>query len=98
MGWLAAGAADADDLEVVARRDEIRTSRRGLQPRFEAALAKLDHAVALGAHEVVVMRVAAEPVAGLAAAVRERVDDAVLDEAAERPVDGREADLLAVVA
>ena len=79
-------------------RDEVLPRGRGFQPRLEAALAELDHTMALGAHEVVVMRVAAEPVARLAGAVRERVDDAVLDEAAERPVDGRQADLLARVA
>jgi len=41
---------------------------------------------------VVMVALAAKPVAGLERVVRERVDDPVLGESAQRSVDGREAD------
>ena len=41
---------------------------------------------------------AAEPVAGLERVVRERVDDPVLGESAQRSVDGRKADSLPLLA
>ena len=62
---------------------------------IEAALRQLDNPVATGANEVVMVALAAEPVASLGGIVRERVDDPVLGQRAERPVDGREADSLA---
>lgn len=69
--------------------------RDPLEPRIELAVGELDDAVAAGADEVVMMALAAPPVAELARTVRERVDDAGLGQEAERAVDGRQAELLA---
>jgi zinc/manganese transport system ATP-binding protein len=65
-----------------------------LGPAPEVAVDDLDHAVAPLTDEVVVVRIAAEPVAALALVVGERVDDPVLVEEGERPVHGREPDRL----
>ena len=87
---LAAVGAEADDLDAMVGRDEAVLLRGGGDPVVEPALLHLDHAVAALAEQVVVMRVAAEPVALLAAVVREDVDDALLAEQRERAVDGGE--------
>ena len=49
----------------------------------------LDDSVTVSADEVVVMSVAAHPVAEFAAVVSKRVDDVALPENGEGPVDGR---------
>ena len=66
-------------------------ARDAVEPGAELALVELDHAVALGAHEVMVVPLGAAAVAELAGPVREDVDDALVGEEPERPVDGREA-------
>jgi hypothetical protein len=65
---------------------------KAIEPRVELAFAKLDDLMALGTRQVVVMLISAEPVADLAWAVHERVNDAVTAQQAEGTVDGREAD------
>jgi hypothetical protein len=94
----AAVGAEAGDLDLVRRRREVGRRGHPLEPVVEAAVGQLDHAVAAGADEVMVVLVAADPVAALLGAVREDVDDALLGQDAERAVDGREADALAAVA
>ena len=78
----------------MSRRDEVGARGRCVQPLVQPALRQLDDPVALGADEVVMVALAAEAVARLERVVRERVDDPVLGEGSERPVDGREADAL----
>jgi hypothetical protein len=68
------------------------------QPRVELARAELDDPVALGADEVVVMPFAAKAVADLVGMMLQRIDDAVLAEEGERPVDGRQTDRLSAAA
>src|SRR6185312_16579089 len=87
----AAVGADADDLDAVIRCHESVLLGGARDPVVEPALPHLDDAVAALAEEVVVMLDAAEPVALLAAVMRENVDDALRAEERERPVDGGEA-------
>ena len=68
------------------------------EPFVHFAAFELGHAVAARADEMVVVPLAAQAVAGLARAVCELVDDAVLAEDRERPVDGGEADRIAALA
>lgn len=63
-----------------------------LHPRLQVAFGELDDAVAAGADEVMVMDVAAQPVAELARVMGERVHGAVLLEERQRPVHGGEPD------
>ena len=63
-----------------------------VDPALELAVVQLEHAVAGGADEVVVVRLGAEPIAELTGPVRERVDEALLAEDRKRPVDGGEPD------
>lgn len=65
------------------------------EPSVEVAVAELDDAVAGAADEVMVVALAAEPVADLAGMVHQRVHDSVLAEQRERAVDGRESDCIA---
>ena len=67
------------------------------EPGVELAVAQLDDAVTARAHEVVMVTLAAEAVARLAAVVHQNVYDAGFGEALQRPVDGREADALSLV-
>ncbi len=60
-----------------------------IDPFPELALVDLDDSVTVSADEVVVMSVAAQPVAEFAAVVSKRVDDVVLPENGEGAVDGR---------
>jgi len=62
-----------------------------VEPVAEIALPHLDDAVAALAEQMVVVRVAAEPVALLGAVVGEDVDDAALAQKRERAVDGGQA-------
>ena len=63
-------------------------------PVLERAVVNLDDRAALAADQVVVMAVAAGAVGGLAAGAANRVDLAVLGQAAEVAVDRRKADLV----
>ena len=94
----AALRAEPGHVEAVAGGDEAVLGRDAVEPGVELAVADLDDPVAVGADEVVVVRVAAPAVAELATVVRERVDGAGAREQGERPVDGREADPLAAAA
>src|SRR5437899_312429 len=62
-----------------------------VEPVAEPALLDLDDSMAARAGEVMMVRVAAQAVTELGAVMRERVDDALLAEQRERPVDRREA-------
>src|SRR5581483_1036705 len=88
---LAAVGAEPGDLDAVIGGDEAVPARDLGQPAVEAALTHLDHAVAAGAEQMMVVRLGAEAVAMLAAVVRERVHDALRREQRERAVDGGEA-------
>ena len=90
----AAVGADARQLEPVL--EPVKAVCRGdvVEPRVETAVRELDHAMAARANEVVVVLPAAEAVAGLARPVREHVDDALVGQDREGPVDRREADPL----
>jgi hypothetical protein len=66
--------------------------RAPLHPRLEIAVGELDDAVAARADEMVVMHVAAEPVAELARVVGEGVDGALLVEERQRAVHGCQPD------
>lgn len=66
---LAAVGAETDDLDAVVGGDEAVPLRGGGHPLVEPALLNLDHAMAPFAEEVVVVRVAAQAVALLAATV-----------------------------
>jgi hypothetical protein len=66
------------------------------EPGIEVAVAQLDDTVTVLTDEMMVVALAAQPVAGLAGPVTERVDDTLLVERGERPVDGCEPDLLAL--
>ncbi len=68
------------------------------QPRLEIAVAELDHTVALGADQMVMVALAAQPVARLAGTVAELVDNSSLAERSQRPVHGRQAYVLAFLA
>jgi hypothetical protein len=61
-------------------------------PRLEIAVGQLDDAMAAGADEMMVVDVAAQPVAELAGVVRQRVHGAVLMEERQRPVHGGQPD------
>ena len=77
------------------RRPEVLRGTHAREPAVEPALGQLDHAMALRAHQVMVMALAAEAVAGLAAAVRELVDDPLAGERAQRAVHRRQSDAIA---
>ncbi len=62
------------------------------EPGVEVAVAELDDAVARAADEVMVMALAAEPVADLAGMVHQRIYDTGLAEEREGAVDSCEAD------
>lgn len=64
------------------------------EPVVELALFDLRDPVTARADEMMVMALAAEPVARLSRAVGELVDDALLAEERECPVDRRETDAL----
>jgi zinc transport system substrate-binding protein len=68
---------------------------RATEPLLEFAVGELNDAVAPGADEMVVVILAAHPVAELAGVVGNRVDDSPLVEQSERPVDGGEPDAAA---
>jgi hypothetical protein len=68
-GGLAAVGAEADDLDAVLGGDEAVPLRCGGNPVVEPALLHLDDAMAALAEQVMVMRVAAEPVALLGSTV-----------------------------
>jgi len=61
-------------------------------PFVEPAVVQLDDPVAFATDEVVVVAIRAEAVAKLSAVVAHRVDDIVIAEKRECPVDRREAD------
>ena len=65
------------------------------EPRIQVAIDELDHAVAALTDEMVVVLLAAEPVARLARVMAERVDGAAVAECGQRPIHGREPDALA---
>ena len=94
----AAAGTEAGDLEAMVRCHEAVLGGEAVEPRVELALAELDDPMAAGADEVMVMLVAAPPVAELVGAMRDRVDDALALEQAERPVDGGEPDAPAAAA
>jgi hypothetical protein len=66
-----------------------------VEPWSQVALGQLDHLVALAARQMVMVIIAAEPVADLAPPVHEHVDHPFAAEQPQRPVDGRETGLLA---
>ena len=72
-------------------RDEAMLLCGGGDPVVEPALLHLDDAMAFLTEKVVMMRVAAEPVALLAAVMGEDVDHALLAQQRERAIDGCEA-------
>ena len=82
----------------MVRRDESVPAADLVEPVSEPALLDFDDPVAARAGEVMVMRVAAQPVAELGAVMRERVDDPLLAQHCERPVDGRETGARVAVA
>src|SRR5436305_15241454 len=79
----AATGADAGRLQAVARGDEAVRGRDALEPAVQLAVSQLDDAVALRADEMVMMLLAAEPVARLRRAVHQGVDDSALAEQCE---------------
>ena len=64
-----------------------------LDPGVEIAVVQLYHPVAPRAHQVVVVRVGAQPVADLSGVVGHRVDRALFVKQREGPVDGGQADV-----
>src|SRR5205809_5619953 len=87
-----AARADAGRLQPVTRGDEAVRGRDALEPAVELAVGQLDDAVALRADEMVMMLLAAEPVARLRRAVHQGVDDSALAEQREGAVHGGETD------
>jgi hypothetical protein len=63
-----------------------------IEPGIELASAQLDNLMALGAGQVVVMLISAQPVTELAGAVGEGIDHSMAAQQAESSVDGGEAD------
>ncbi len=95
---LSAAGAQAGDLDAVVSRDEAVPCAHGVEPLVEPALLDLDDAVAVRAHEVMMVRVGTESITELAAVMRQGVDHVVLVQQCKCPVDGREADLRAAAA
>jgi len=87
-----ASRAHPADLDLVGGGGEAVLLGAALHPRLEIAVRQLDDAVAAGADEVMMVDVAAEPVAELACVVRERIDGAMLVEERQCPVHGRQPD------
>lgn len=71
-------------------RDEAVPLRRALNPAVEIALLHLDDAVTALADEVVVVRLAAEPVALLVDVMGEDVDDPGVGQKRQGAINGRE--------
>jgi hypothetical protein len=72
--------AESLDLEAVVELREAVMCGEAIDPLVERALVELDDPVAASAHEMVVVRVAAQAVTELAAVMCERVDDSVIPE------------------
>ena len=87
----AAVGADPGDLDAVVGGDEAVPLRGLVHPAVEVAFLHLDDTMAALADEVVVVCLAAEAVALLAAVVGEDVDDARIAQEGERAVDRRQA-------
>ena len=92
---MPAGGAEPGHLEMVTCGNEAVLLGRATEPLLEFAVGELDDAVTTGADEMVVVILAAHPVAELAGVVGDRVDDSPLVEQSERPVDGGEPDAAA---
>jgi zinc transport system substrate-binding protein len=90
--------ADADDLDRVGSMFEAVALRRPRHPGVDLAALELLDAMAARADEVVVVSRAAEPVTTLPGVVYELVDDILLAQDGQRPIDRREADPLAALA
>jgi hypothetical protein len=91
----AAIGADAGRLDrVLTDREPVRSGSLA-EPGVQIAVDELDYAVTALADQMVVMLLAAEPVAGLARVMAERIDGAAFAESRERPVHGREPDAFA---
>ena len=90
-----ASRAHPADLDLVGGGGEAVLLGAALHPRLEIAVRQLDDAVAAGADEVMMVDVAAEPVAEFSCVMGERVHGAVLVEKRQRPVHGGEPDVSA---
>jgi hypothetical protein len=93
---VSARGADSRDLDRMVGHGEAVLGAELVQPAFELAVAELDHPMAVGADEVVMVLVAAEAIADLAGMVHEGVDRASLAQERERAIDRREPDRLAL--
>ena len=92
---LPARGTQSGDLDAMIRRHEAVPRAHRVEPLVETALLDLDDAVAVRAHEMMMVRIGAEPVAELAAVMGQRVDHVVLVQEGKRPVDRCQADLRA---
>jgi hypothetical protein len=84
--------ADSVDLQVMLRPSEAVLCGQPRDPFLEAAVVQLDDSVAVAADEVMMVGVGAKAVAKLSAVVTHRVDDVVVAEKRECPVNRRKAD------
>jgi hypothetical protein len=98
LGACAAGGAGSADLDRVRVDDEAVFRGKTVEPRVELAVAELDDAVAAAADQVMVVRFAAEPVAGFARLVHQRIDDALPAQQRERAVNRRQPHAFPAVA
>src|ERR687890_2024774 len=89
--------AGAEHLELVLHVGEAVLGGHLRRPAFDRRVGHLDGAPARAAHQVVVVHRRAAPVGGLAL-VPEHVDQAVVHQGLQRPVDRREADGVAALA
>jgi hypothetical protein len=87
-----AGEAEPEDVGLVAGDGEATTAGDPFGPRLHLAGVDLLHPAAAFADQVVMVEGVAEPVQRLAAVPPEDIDLAAVDQALERPVDGRKAD------
>ncbi len=91
----AALGAHAGQFHRVAADRETVPARALGEPRVEVAVGELDHPVTPLADEVVMVALAAEPIADLARMMAERIDRPARAQRSQRPVHGGEADPLA---
>ena len=89
---LATVRAEAGQLDGMRQRKEVVLFEHPVEPVGQALLVDLHDSVAVGADQMVVMRLAAEPVAELSLVMSERVDNALLTQQRKRPVNRRETD------
>lgn len=87
--------ADTDDLDVVGGRLEANLSRSLLDPASRTAAFELDHTMAPAADHMVVVRLAAQAIAGLSRDVRQRIQNPALRKRSKCAVHRREPDRFA---